>query len=313
MDFDRSLLSTSSCAKPKLVSRENAPSSTISGSRSELARSAMKISWSRAAGGLVILVATLICARPVTCPAAPAPDRGKAAENDQLRMQEGVGWEDWVAVREQHSGRVMVKVFVPKGQAPATAKVRLVVTQRPHPSLDSPRTIVDMMVRTAKQQCQKIEAKHLRSTASELVFELRGFGCAGQTGERYLLQRIAFIGPWEIDATYAPMTPTNDLPASQKRHAMNLLSSVSIASGTAPASETGWFLVTPPRMASGHFDVAAPLSKWKIEEGAGSRDKCQRLLIILRSLALKHGQPSDVEQVKDARCVPMEDPKLEPN
>jgi hypothetical protein len=273
----------------------------------------MEISWWRVVGKLAILAATLTCVRPVTCTAAPAADEATAAANDQLRMPEGIGWENWVSVREQHRGRVMVKVFVPRGQAPATAKVRLVVTQRPRPSLDSPRTIVDAMVHTAKQQCQKIEAKQLRSAASELVFELRGFGCAGQTGERYLLQRIAFLGPWEIEATYAPMTPMNDLSASQKRHAINLLSSISIASGTTPAGETGWFLVTPPHMESGHFDVAAPLSKWKIEEGAGSRDKCQRLLTILRSLALKHGQPSDVEQVKDARCVSMEDPKLEPN
>ena len=30
-------------------------------------------------------------------------------------------------------------------------------------------------------------------------------------------------------------------------------------------------------------------------------------------LAHRAMHPSDVEQVKDARCVPMEDPKLEPN
>jgi hypothetical protein len=261
---------------------------------------------------LAFLACLLIPIRPATSAAAPAGNVA-TAPNDQLSVPQGIGWEDWQVVREQHADRGTVKVFVPKGQAPATAKVRLVLAQRPKPTFDSPQAILDGILQTAKQQCQKITAKPLSKSAGELIFELRGFGCAGQTGERYLLQRIAFIGPWELEATYAPMSPTDNLPPPEKQHAIKLLSSVTISPGTSPSAETGWFLITPPKRSDGHYDAMAPVSKWKVEEGAGSQDKCERLRTTLNSLALKQGQPADVEQVKAARCVSMDDPSLEGN
>ena len=75
---------------------------------------------------------------------------------------------------------------------------------------------------------------------------------------------------------------------------------------------TGWFLITPPQ-SNGHYDVSAPLSKWKIEEGAGDAGKMQRPQASLNSLALKKGQPDDIEEVKNARCVSTDDPRLEGN
>jgi hypothetical protein len=254
----------------------------------------------------------LMSIRPTTSSAAPASGAA-TAPGDQLRVPQGIGWEDWQVVREQHANRGTVKVFVPKGEAPATARVRLVLAQRPKPTFDSPQAILDAIVRTAKQQCQKISAKSLSKSAGELIFELRGFGCAGQTGERYLLQRIAFIGQWELEATYAPMSPTDNLPPPEKQHAIKLLSSVTISPGSSSSPETGWFLITPPQQPDGHYDAMAPVSKWKIQEGAGSQDKCERLRTTLSSLALKQGQPADVEQVKAARCVSMNDPRLEGN
>jgi hypothetical protein len=254
----------------------------------------------------------LIPIRPTTSAAAPAGSVA-TAPGDQMSVPQGIGWEDWQAVREQHADRGTVKVFVRKGEAPATAKVRLVLAQRPKPTFDSPQAILDAIVQTAKQQCQKISATPLSKSAGELIFELRGFGCAGQTGERYLLQRIAFIGPWELEATYAPMSPIDNLPPPEKQHATKLLTSVTISPGSSPSAETGWFLISPPQRSNGHYDATAPISKWKIEEGAGSQDKCERLRTTLSSLALKQGQAADVEQVKAARCVSMDDPSLEGN
>jgi hypothetical protein len=261
---------------------------------------------------LAFLACILMPLRPATGSAAPAGNSA-TSPSDQLNVPQGIGWEDWQVVREQHADRGTVKVFVPRGQAPATAKVRLVLAQRPKPTFDSPQAILDGIVQTAKQQCQKISAKPLSKSAGELIFELRGFGCAGQTGERYLLQRIAFIGPWELEATYAPMSPTDNLPPPEKQHVLKLLSSVTISPGANPAAESGWFLITPPKRSDGHYDPMAPVSKWKVEEGAGSQDKCERLRTTLSSLALKQGQPTDVEQVKAARCVSMDDPTLEGN
>jgi len=236
----------------------------------------------------------------------------ESAATQQVSLPPGIGWDAWQPVREQRSGRSMVKGFVPKGQAPATAKVRLVLTQRPKPSFDSPQSILDGIVQTARQQCHEIKAKRLSSSPGEVIFELRGFGCAGQVGERYLLQRIAFVAQWEIVATYAPMTPMDDLPPQDKRHALELLSSVTINVGGS-AANAGWFLISPPRKSDGHFDASAPLPKWKIEEGAGSRDKCERLRTVLNSMAFRQGQASDIEQVKAARCIAMDAPRLENN
>jgi hypothetical protein len=42
------------------------------------------------------------------------------------------------------------------------------------------------------------------------------------------LQRIAFIGEWELQVTYAPMSPDDNLPPAEKQQALKLLSSVTI-------------------------------------------------------------------------------------
>jgi hypothetical protein len=192
----------------------------------------------------LVLAFFFLVTRPAT--SAGAPSAGpQEASGGQLRLPQDIGWEDWQVVREQ-------------------------------------RAILNAIVRTAKQQCRKVSAKSLSKGAGELIFELRGVGCAGETGERYLPQRIAFIGQSEIEATDA-------------------------------AADSGWFLITPPQKADGHFDDSVALSKWKVEEGAGSQDECERLRATLSSLALKQGQPADIEQVKAARCVSMDDPRLEGN
>jgi len=224
-----------------------------------------------------------------------------------------MGWQDWRVVRDQHARRSTVKVLVRKGEAPQTAHVRVVLTQMPKPSFDSPQGILDATLKTAKQQCEKVTANPIRKAAEDLVFELRGYDCAGQKGERYLLQRIAFIGEWELQATYAPMSPMNDLPPSEKQRALKLLTSVTIVPGSNNGAHAGWFLITPPQEADGHYDATAPLSKWKIEEGAGSREKCQEVQAFLSSLAQKKGGPGDVEETKAAQCVSMDDPRLEAN
>ena len=166
--------------------------------------------------------------RPATSAAAPA---GGVEETTggQVNLPQGTGWEDWQVVRDQRAHRATVKVFVRKGEAPATAKVRVMLAQTPKPTFDSPQAILDALVQTAKHQCEKVSANSLRKSAEDLTYELRGFGCAGQKGERYLLQRIAFIGQWELQATYAPMGPTDNLPPSEKQQALKLLSSVTIA------------------------------------------------------------------------------------
>jgi hypothetical protein len=73
---------------------------------------------------------------------------------------------------------------------------------------------------------------------------------------------------------------------------------------------TGWFLITPPPQANGHYDTSAPLSRWKIEGGAGTRKECKETQALLTSRATKESRPSDVEAVKDAQCLPMDDPRL---
>ncbi|MGZ6184290.1 MAG: hypothetical protein ACXWNN_00200 [Candidatus Binataceae bacterium] len=260
----------------------------------------------------MVLAFFFLVTRPATSAAAPAAGPQEAS-GGQLRLPQDIGWEDWQVVREQRADRATVEVPVRKGEAPATAKVRIVLAQRPKPGFDSPEAILNTIVRTAKQQCRKVSAKSMSKGAGELIFELRGVGCAGQTGERYLLQRIAFIGQSEIEATYAPMTPTDDLSPPEKHLAIKLISSVTISPDASPAADSGWFLITPPQKADGHFDDSVPLSKWKVEEGAGSQDECERLRATLSSLALKQGQPADIEQVKAARCVSMDDPRLEGN
>jgi len=142
-----------------------------------------------------------------------------------------MGWEGWNAVRDQHSPRARVKVFVPKGEAPDAAKVRVVLVQTPKPKFDSPEAVLDIEVASAKRQCEKVSTRTIRKGGADLIYELRAFGCPGQKGERYLLTRIAFIGEWQLEATYAPMTPTDDLLRAEKERAIKLLSSVTIVPG----------------------------------------------------------------------------------
>ena len=163
-----------------------------------------------------LLACVLTLARPVTS-AAAAAGTVEGAPGGQLSLPQGIGWEDWHAVRDQHAHRATVKVFVRNGEAPQTAKVRVVLAQTPKPTFDSPQAIVDGIVETANQQCEKATVRPLRKGATDLIFELRGYGCSGQKGERYLLQRIAFIGEWELQVTYAPMSPTDDLSPPRER------------------------------------------------------------------------------------------------
>lgn len=169
----------------------------------------------------------LILTLPV--PGAAAPGGSPADVTDsQVNLPQGMGWQDWQVVRDQRTHRAMVKVFVRRGETPATAKVRVMVAQTPKPTFDSPDAIVGALVQTANQQCKKATAKPLRKSADDLTYEMRAFGCAGQKGERYILQRIAFIGPWELQVTYAPMTPADNLPPAEKQQALKLLSSATI-------------------------------------------------------------------------------------
>jgi hypothetical protein len=256
-----------------------------------------------------LLCYLLMLARPLTVAAAPA-DSAAVPQSGQFSLPQGIGWENWQVVRDQHAQHGTIRVLVPKGEAPATAKVRVVLVQGPKPSFDSPQAILDNIVQTAKQQCKKVSANAIRKSSDDLTFELRGYDCGGQTGERYLLQRIAFIKDWELRATYASMSPADNLPPPEKTQALKLLSSVTIVPLSSPKASAGWFLITPPKTSS-NYDTSAPLSKWKIEEGTGSREKCKELQAFLSSFVLKQGSAGDKEQVKDARCISMDDPKLE--
>lgn len=281
--------------------------SVYRGAHFDLRQRKQKAGFSALAG---IISALMMLSGAAQISAAPAADQKQIA-TEGIYLPQDAGWGDWQIVREQRAERAVVEVLVPRGQAAATAKVRVVVTRMAKPSFDSPHGILDEIVQTARHQCQKVTATTLRESAEEVVFELRGFGCTGQSGERYLLQRIDFVDQSELQVTYAPMTPTNDLPPSEKRRAIKLLSSARIAVLSKPAAATGWFLITPPRTPGGHYDSSAPVSKWKIEEGAGSLEKCERLLTVLSAVVAKQGQPGDVEQVKHARCIAMNDPRLD--
>jgi hypothetical protein len=76
---------------------------------------------------------------------------------------------------------------------------------------------------------------------------------------------------------------------------------------------TGWFLITPPPLANGHYDPSAALSKWKIEGGAGTREQCNETQAALSASAVKENRPSDIEALKNAQCVPQDDPRLQGN
>lgn len=178
----------------------------------------------------LLLACLLTLARPATTVAAPAGSAVEAPAG-QISLKQGVGWEDWKAVRDQHSLRARVRVFVPKGEAPDAAKVRVVLVQTPKPNFDSPQAVLDNEVGSAKRQCKKVSTRTIRKGDTDLVYELRAFGCPGQKGERYLLTRIVFIEGWQLEATYAPMTPTDDLSASEKERAIKLISSVTIVPG----------------------------------------------------------------------------------
>jgi hypothetical protein len=76
---------------------------------------------------------------------------------------------------------------------------------------------------------------------------------------------------------------------------------------------TGWFLITPPPLSNSHYDTSAALSKWKIEGGAPTREQCKQTQASLSSRAIQEGRTGDAEAVKEARCVSMDDPRLEGN
>ncbi len=75
---------------------------------------------------------------------------------------------------------------------------------------------------------------------------------------------------------------------------------------------TGWYLMTPPQT-NGRFDSAAPLSQWMIEAGFPTGDACRKTLIELESRARQEGRSADVAKVKQARCLPTDDPRLKEN
>ncbi|HVA39656.1 MAG TPA: hypothetical protein VNF49_03265 [Candidatus Binataceae bacterium] len=103
------------------------------------------------------------------------------------------------------------------------------------------------------------------------------------------------IGTPRLDSGFVPI----DKPCMKLRH-------------IAAVALTGWFLITPPQ-ANSHYDTSAPLSKWKIEGGAATREQCKATQASLGSRALKQGRPGDAEAVKDAQCVSTDDPRLEGN
>jgi hypothetical protein len=74
---------------------------------------------------------------------------------------------------------------------------------------------------------------------------------------------------------------------------------------------TGWFMITPPPQANGNYETSAPLSRWKIEGGAGTREECRQTMALLSARAAKAGNPGDIEAVKDARCIRQNDPRLQ--
>ena len=129
----------------------------------------------------LLLCYLLTLARPLTIAAAPAG--GVAGpQSGQLSLPQGIGWENWQVVRDQHAQRGTVRVLVPKGEAAATAKVRVVLVEGPKPNFDSPQAILDNIVQTAKQQCEKVSANPIRKSDDDLIYELRGYGCARPKG-----------------------------------------------------------------------------------------------------------------------------------
>ncbi len=86
-----------------------------------------------------------------------------------------------------------------------------------------------------------------------------------------------------------------------------------LACAAALALAGGWYLMTPPQQASGHYDTAAPLSEWQIESGFATGEECRKTLTMLASRARKEGRADDIEKVKEARCVPTDDARLKEN
>jgi len=109
----------------------------------------------------LLLACLLTLVRPATT-AADSAGRAVGAPASQISLRQGMGWEDWNTVRDQHSPRARIKVFVPKGEAPDAAKVRVVLLQTPKPSSGSPQAVLDTEVASAKRQCKKVTARTLR-------------------------------------------------------------------------------------------------------------------------------------------------------
>jgi hypothetical protein len=72
----------------------------------------------------------------------------------------------------------------------------------------------------------------------------------------------------------------------------------------------GWYLMTPPLKAGGRYDTAAPLSKWRVESGFGSGQDCRKTIADLSQRASAQGRQDDAQELKVAKCVSADDPRI---
>ncbi len=72
----------------------------------------------------------------------------------------------------------------------------------------------------------------------------------------------------------------------------------------------GWYLMTPPLQANGRYEKSAPLSRWRVESGFGSREDCMKTIADLIERASTQGRRDDAEELKVAKCVSTDDPRI---
>jgi hypothetical protein len=72
----------------------------------------------------------------------------------------------------------------------------------------------------------------------------------------------------------------------------------------------GWYLMTPPLKGNGGYDTIAPLSRWRVESGFAGGDDCRKTVADLIRQASKQGRSQDAEELKVARCVSQDDPRI---
>jgi hypothetical protein len=72
----------------------------------------------------------------------------------------------------------------------------------------------------------------------------------------------------------------------------------------------GWYLMTPPLQAGGRYDTAAPLSKWQVESGFSSGQDCRKTIADLSQRAAAQGRQDDAQELKVAKCVSTDDPRI---